>query len=100
MNIENNTIEFSQLSFFGLFKIIFWATLLPWAFIMLLWLPISILYPAKISMFGVKVGTTVEALKYFPMALVSVFLQAAFTGLLGAGLLGVFGRGLPLGKLN
>jgi len=100
MNIKNQTIEFSQLSFLGLFKIIFWATLLPWALIMLLWLPISILDPEKISIFGVKMGTTVEALKYFPMAMVIVLGQAAFTGLLGAGLLRSFGRVLPLGRLN
>lgn len=100
MNTENRTIEFFQVSFFGLFKIVFWATLLPWAFVMLLWLPISIMAPEKIAVFGKPLGTTIEALKYFPMALVIVFLQATFTGLLGAGLLRVFGRILPLGRLN
>ncbi len=95
-----STIKFLDLGFGGLFKIVFWASILPWLFVVMLWVLFAFLDPERITMFGVKLKTTADALKNLPIAFAFVLGQAAFTGFAGAGMLRIFGKYLPLGNLN
>jgi len=100
MSEEKIDIKLTDLNFGSLFKIIFASGILTWALFVGFWVLLSFVSPQAIKINGEPAQDTVHALQGVPLVLLIGTIFSVFGAGLGAGLLGAFGRVLPLGKMN
>lgn len=94
------TSKLTSLDFGTLFKIVFWAGVCVWFAIAVLAALTAFVLPSAINVNGTKSTSTAQALVAAPILLIMGTIMSALFAAIGAGLLRLFGRYLPLGQVK
>ncbi len=100
-SIQNNQpVILEQLNFGGLFKLLFFAGILSWGLVAVLFLVLALLSPHAVKINGHPADNTLQALAAIPLVLILGAILSSLGAALGAALLKAFGRFIPMGRLN
>jgi hypothetical protein len=100
MSDDKVDIKLSDLNFGGLFKLFFATGVLIWILFAGFWALLAFSAPEAVKINNVPAENTLDAMKGVPLVLLLGTMFSVFGAALGAGLLRIFGKILPLGKLN
>ena len=93
-------VAIKSLSFWTLFRIVFWAGVCVWGLVAAFAVVVAVLAPSAIVVNGVRATTTAEAIGAAPIFLIVGAISALIFAIIGVAVLRLVGRFLPLGAIN